>query len=149
MMHHKEIQKGFTLIETLIYLGLFVLIIGGSMVAVYQIIESTNRTNEKVVIQEDADFLLHKLDWAINGVKPTDILVTSDTLTITKPSGNMVFSFDSANANMLLDSEILNSSFVKISQVSGTDIFSKPASDKLVIIFTVNNQRFNATKYLH
>ena len=135
-------KEGFTLIEALIYLALFALIIGGAMVAVYQIIESTNKTNGKVVIQEDVDFLLHKINWALNGA--TSVSVTPTSMTV----NGKVFALN--GTDLELDSKPLNSSLVKIAQVGGVDMFSYDvAAKKLQITFTVNNQRFDETKYLH
>ena len=140
-------QKGFTLIEILLYLGLFSIVIGGGMVAVYQIIQSTNATNDKVVIQEDADFLLRKLDWALTGARPSDISsVTSTSITI----GTLTFSL--SGNNLTLNTAPLNSSFVRIAkaQVSGVDVdIFNLSGNKVQVSFTVNGQRFDESKYLH
>ena len=140
---------GFTLIEVLVYLALFAVIIGGGMVAVYQIIESTNKTNDKVVIQEDANFLLRKLDWALTGAKPSDISnVTATTIRVNKLLvGNL--DFDLSGDNLTLNSNPLNSSFVKVGQATGIDVFANPSSEIVQFTFTVNGQRFDETKYLH
>ena len=49
-------HQGFTLIETIIYLALFSIIIGGGMVSAYQIIQSTNASHEKITVQEETGF---------------------------------------------------------------------------------------------
>lgn len=67
-MNKNIIQSGFTFIETLIYLGLFSIIIGGALVTTYSIISSTSRTEKNIIIQEEANFLLRKIDWALSGV---------------------------------------------------------------------------------
>jgi hypothetical protein len=55
--------KGFTLIETLMYLALFTLIIGGGMLATYQIIESTTASYGHILLQEEGNFILRKIAW--------------------------------------------------------------------------------------
>ena len=75
-------QNGFTLIETIIYLALFAMIIGGGMVAAYQIIEASFAAHNHIALQEEANFLIHKIDWVLTGA--TVINVSSDTLTVTK-----------------------------------------------------------------
>jgi type II secretory pathway pseudopilin PulG len=138
-------SKGFTLIEILVYMGLFAIIIGGGMVAVYQIIESTNKTTEKVIIQEDANFMLRKLDWALTGA--TEVTATPTTLTVTNYETSLVFNL--ASDNMTLNSAQLNSSFVDVAQVSGVNVFTYDSTAKKVdVIFTVNGQRFDQTRYL-
>jgi prepilin-type N-terminal cleavage/methylation domain-containing protein len=55
-------QKGFTLIETLVYLALFTVVMGGGLTAVYGIIESESRSSGQVELAEEANFLLAKID---------------------------------------------------------------------------------------
>lgn len=78
-------KKGFTLIEILIYLGLFSFVVGGLLVFTYRVIEGSGDLQSKVALSEEAIFILRKLDWALSGA--TVISVPSATsLQITKPS---------------------------------------------------------------
>lgn len=133
-------QKGFTLIETLLYLALFGVIIGGGMAATYQVIQSTEATHQKVVIQEEADFLLRKLDWAMGSAMSATATPTSLII------GSLTFRIE--NGNMTLNSDPLNSSFVTVAQVGALPVF-EVIGKKINIIFTVNGQRFDQTTYLH
>jgi type II secretory pathway pseudopilin PulG len=71
MTTHKELQRtkeeGFTIIELLIYLGLFSVIIGGALVGAYQIVESSGRNQSKIVLEQEANFMLKKTEWILNG----------------------------------------------------------------------------------
>lgn len=84
-------NKGFTLIETIIYIALFGLLIGGALVTSYGLIEGTDRSQSKTTIQEEANFVLRKIDWALTGVKDINIPGSewSNTLSVTKygPTG--------------------------------------------------------------
>jgi type II secretory pathway pseudopilin PulG len=62
-------NKGFTLIETLIYLGLFGILIGGAVVAAYSLLEGNGRTQTRALIQEEGNFLIQKMNWALAGIK--------------------------------------------------------------------------------
>lgn len=62
-------QKGFTLIEVLIYLGLFAMLLGGAVVASYSIFESSGRNQTKSMLEEEGDFLLAKINWALSGAQ--------------------------------------------------------------------------------
>ncbi|OGZ68622.1 MAG: hypothetical protein A3D35_01200 [Candidatus Staskawiczbacteria bacterium RIFCSPHIGHO2_02_FULL_34_9] len=77
-------QKGFTLIETLIYIFLFAIIIGGGMIATYNIIESTNASYNHVVLQEEANFIFSKVSWALTGADSVDPIIDPKTLKIKK-----------------------------------------------------------------
>ena len=74
-------DKGFTLLEALIYIALFTLIIGGAMVTVFQIIQGTAANYNHIILQEEANFLLRKINWALSG--ETTII----TPTTSSPSG--------------------------------------------------------------
>ena len=91
-------QGGLTLIETVVYIALFSIIIGGAVVAAYQIFESSGRDRTRVMIQEEGDFLVAKINWALSGVQsitgpanpPLGGACThSDALTVTKWSASV------------------------------------------------------------
>lgn len=75
-------QQGFTLIETLIYIALFTVIMGGVGVMAYVVIESAGRGQTRIDLQEEGDFLLGKLNWALSGA--SSATVTPTTLTVSK-----------------------------------------------------------------
>jgi type II secretory pathway pseudopilin PulG len=62
-------SQGFTLIETLVYLGLFAILIGGAFTAAYAIVESSGRAQTRTMIQEEGDFLIAKITWSLSGVQ--------------------------------------------------------------------------------
>src|SRR4030042_5686193 len=64
-------QAGFTLIESLLYIALFSIIIGGALVAVYQMIESSDAVSAKNIVEMEGSFLLRKIDWALTGISDT------------------------------------------------------------------------------
>ena len=85
---------GFTLIEVIIYLALFAIVFGGAIVAAYNVFESNGRDQAKAMVQEEADFLIAKIDWALSGVKsatlpalpptPPDLSSNGAVLSVTK-----------------------------------------------------------------
>jgi Tfp pilus assembly protein PilE len=60
-------KRGLTLIETIIYIALFSILIGGTFVTSFQIIESTDKVNKKTYTQEEGNFVLRKINWAFTG----------------------------------------------------------------------------------
>jgi len=86
-------KSGFTLIETLLYIVLFSIIIGGGFVAVYQIIAGSRASQTKAIIEAEGNFVLRKIDWALNGssiISPINSL--SNTLEINRQGTTLGFS---------------------------------------------------------
>src|SRR3989344_9023228 len=84
---------GFTLIETLVYLGLFSILIGGALVAAFGIFESNGRNQTKAMVQEEGQFLAAKIDWVLSGVRSVDAPPASSPgslLSVTKYGGGTV-----------------------------------------------------------
>ena len=82
---YKGNQKGFTLIETLIYIALLAFIIGAGVSAAYYIIDSSARGKAEVGTIAEAEFLMRKIDWALTGSTiNTPISGTSNLLSVDK-----------------------------------------------------------------
>jgi len=62
-------SAGFTLIEILVYLVLFAILMCGAVAAAYALFESTDRNQTKVMVQEEGDFFLAKINWALSGTQ--------------------------------------------------------------------------------
>ena len=89
--HHnmKQIRAtapAFTIIEVLVYIGLFGIVIGGAVTAVYQIVESSGRSESKAHLQKEGDFLIGKVEWALSGARAIEApginVSSADSLTI-------------------------------------------------------------------
>ena len=162
MLVIKHKKNGSTLIETLIYLALFSIIIGGVLVSAYQIIEASTQSQENALIQEEGHFLVAKINWALTGA--TNISPTSATVVdITKFgfSDNPITFDGSSDTDLQISTSapssaaILNSNSVKIEGVSFT--YTAPVGERpaqLDATFTVTSkltgqsQVFSTTKYL-
>ena len=89
-------QRGFTLIETLVYLALFSIVIGGLFISAYAFFESIGRNESQARIQQEQDFMIAKIDWALGGVNPSAPNTYGTELHVTK--------YDGANIRMDLSS---------------------------------------------
>ena len=82
-----KVVRGFTLIETLIYIAIYSIIMAGALVSVYAILGSSARNAMKAMVQEEGSFLIGKIDWALTGAQsisqPT-IGASGATLSTTK-----------------------------------------------------------------
>ena len=86
-------KKGFTLIEVIIYIALFSILMGTAFITAYQLIDGSGKLSIKNTIQEEGNFVMRKIDWALTGISNdlTEILnppqvspYTSSTLSIKK-----------------------------------------------------------------
>jgi len=87
-------KKGFTLVEVIIYIALFSLLLGTAFVTAFQLIQGTDILNAKKVNQEEINFVLKKIDWALGGVSsidnPSSLVPYSNRLVVTKYGGNTI-----------------------------------------------------------
>lgn len=113
------LNRGFTLIETLVYIALLGILMGGAMLAVYQLIANVGQVNANIAIEEEANFLLRKVNWALgNGYDTSD--------------------FDLDGDNLEFNGTILNSADVVVSDFD--------SSDPTKITFKLNGRLFETTK---
>lgn len=92
-------NKGFTLLETIIYLGLFSVLMSGALVAVYTLLQSGTQNLNAISIQAEGTFINRKLSWALSGATTVTVpdlhtiiiirpdLGTESHLTITEQNG--------------------------------------------------------------
>ena len=62
-------NKGFTLIETIIYIGLFAILIGGLFLGAFQLTTNTYSLEEDVVLEEEVNFVMKKIDWVLTNME--------------------------------------------------------------------------------
>lgn len=80
---NKQYKKGFTLMETLIYMALFGILMTGAITATYQLLTGGSRIETAVAVQEEGNFINRKINWALIGA--TGVVSGGSTLTITRP----------------------------------------------------------------
>ena len=56
-------MKGFTLIETIVYLALFSIVIGGALAATTLLLEGAGRDSARARVQEEGAFMLSKIAY--------------------------------------------------------------------------------------
>jgi len=80
-------QQGFTLIEILVYLALFTILVGGAVLAAYNVIESNGRNQTLAILQQESNFLTGKVNWALTGISGVNSPLNNSTgsrLSVTK-----------------------------------------------------------------
>ena len=95
-------ESGFTLVETIIYIGLFALIFSGIFVSIFPIFTGAERLTKNVAAEGETAFILAKIDYALsktvtNTNSTSTIPVSADQLTI--KNGTEKFSFTGTSSS--------------------------------------------------
>lgn len=87
-------NRGFTLIEVIIYIALFSLLMGSAFIVAFQLIEGSGDISTKNTLQEEGNFVMRKFNWALTNVDPASPITpsagNSSTLNVTKYDGNEI-----------------------------------------------------------
>ncbi|MDO8443052.1 MAG: hypothetical protein Q7S81_02225 [bacterium] len=151
-------MKGLTLIETIIYTALVFIIISGSLITVFQVLESNNALYNKIITEQEANFLLRKFSWAVSGASSINLPAAGaagSVLSVNKinfSENPLIFDLNASDIRLKRGSNepvILNNQNVKIKSL----IFQRLAAvgntpEAIKINLTVDTQPFSATIYL-
>lgn len=116
-------RRGFTLIETSIYIALFGLLMTGAVVAAYNLLEGSSRAQTRTMLQEEGAFVHGKIEWALRGADtvstPASNAVAA-SLTVSTYDGTTI-TIDRAGTDMRLDEgsapQVLNTSAVGVTKL--------------------------------
>jgi len=149
---------GFTLIETLIYAALISFIIGGSLIVVYQILKTNSNVYNKIIVEQEANFLLQKIRWTMTGVSTINspaVGATSSTLSINKINFSrnpIIIDLNSNNMRMKSSSSqpfVLNSQNVTVQNLVFQHLAASSSIPEAINInLTVSARQFSTTIYL-
>ena len=77
-------QRGFTLIEVVIYIGLFAFIMTGALISVYSVFSTASHNQAKVLVQEEGSFILGKIEWTSSSISSANVSPDGLTLSVIK-----------------------------------------------------------------
>lgn len=154
--------NGFTLLEVIIYMSLFSIMMGGLITITFQLIQSSEKTYMKGVIEEEINFVIKKIDWALvdasNIINPQ--VGSSTELKINKNNfGNnpitfkfnthdpkyryIEYCFNVTNCNPITTKNIKVNS-INFLRINGPDL----ATSGIEIIININDIEISSIKYL-
>jgi len=117
-------RAGVTLIEVLIYITLFVLLIGTLLGVAYQTLASTGQISKNIAFAQEGDFILRKIGWALDGAsavtlgpKPSDVLMarfSGPSAVAFSQNGNFIYLNSGAGAVALNSQNVIASNLVFI-----------------------------------
>lgn len=154
----KNNKKGFTLIELVVYMALFSIMMGGLIIVVFQLIQSSKKLSSKDVAQEEINFVIRKIDWALTDASSVTTSTTTmayDTLNIVSFSGGKkVFRLNNSQRiefcqntiNTCTDFNLITTQNLKILGLSFLKINTTPQG--VTMTLNVNGIITTYTKYL-
>jgi type II secretory pathway pseudopilin PulG len=143
-------NHGFTLLETVLYVSVLSFILASLLGITYQSLESADKISQKITLQQEANFLVRKFEWAINGA--SDAIVSGSDLTITRHASptTVVFKNNSVNKTLDISAEFgqlpLNSQNVLVDNIIFTVGATTPK--QVTLSFNVNGEPFSISKYI-
>ncbi len=142
-------SRGFTLIETIIYLGLFGILIFGIIVTAYNLMATQQITAAKAVAQNEADFLINKIDWLLASSSSVSSPLPNQSthnLILTNSGETLTLSLSDSSIRLTdTHGEVaLNSTNAPVSELN----FTQNANKVFSFEFKINNQIFTSEKYL-
>lgn len=126
--------SGFTLIETIIYLALFGILIGGAVVASANLFESSGRAGTIAMLQEEGDFIDAKIDWVLYGAQA--VTAPASGVDCTSPCTLTAVKWDASSGNPFVMA--LTGSDLTLARSGGTPAILNN-TNTLVTAFSVNH----------
>lgn len=152
-------KKGFTIFETLIYISLLSLLLVGTFISAYSLIESAKNLEGKNTIYSEGNFVLQKLRWVFSNTQsitsPSEANSNSQTLTVVHHDGTTVTMRKNGSLIEISESGPSGTFYPLTTQnVSVSDVnffFIKgfgESGDGVTASITINGIVFSVTKYI-
>ncbi len=152
-MTHLKLKdnKGFTLIEIIIYIGLFSLLLGTAFIASFELINGSNNLSTKNTTQDEGNFVLRKIDWASNNA--LSFSTAGGELTINKydlTSIKIKLGTGVDAGKILINSTgsflPITTDNVNVSNLTFTPTGTTPPG--ITVVATIDGVNFSITKYI-
>lgn len=154
----------------MIYLALFAIIMTGSLAGTYSLLESAGRNQVKAMAQEEGNYLIGKIDWAMTGISAisspgagssgTTLSVTKYDTSVGNPLVIALSGNDLTLSRAGAPAETLNNVNVAITDLTFTHVRGSGTGfvpESISASFTLNattsegfpfTQRFSTVKYV-
>jgi len=138
--------SGFTLLETVVYIALLAILIGGGMVGVFNILEGSGRTRQSMYREQEAYFITRKIDAVISEVEGSgisipqfDVLQTSEAR-ITIDGGTEQITLERGGNTYPLNDMLV--------PVTALNFEKNDASNTLVTTFTLDGVNYSVSNFV-
>jgi len=120
-------EEGFTLIESLLYIGLFAVILTGTIASTYPIFSNTQNSTESVIREGEVAFVVRKINTALFSATDVSVPLSGDEVRVTLHGGEVAWFRDAGGAmEISRDSgsswEELTASRVEMSNLTAVEV---------------------------
>ena len=142
----RELKKseGFTLLETVIYIALLAILIGGGMVGVFNILEGSGRTRQAMYREQEAYFIIRKIDAVLSEATTVDTSVAgvlqTDDVRIDLGGEQIFLERGGGNAIPLNDTLV---------PATALNFDKNDASSTITTTFTLDNHQYSVSNYYY
>lgn len=156
-------NQGFMLIETIIYIGLFAIMIGGLLISASFLMKDFYSNNAELTTEEEMNFVIQKLNWVLNSAKSLTVTEDGHSLHIINPSiysEEIIFKYDEVVKK--IDLKINNEGFLPITTQNVSVLNNNYTPTKFIklessgmaptgisIFLNIDGQSINFIKYLN
>jgi prepilin-type N-terminal cleavage/methylation domain-containing protein len=152
-------KKGFTLMETIIYIALLSIIMSGALITSYQLIDGASSADAKATIQEEGNFVMRKINWALTGLDVTSVpsidttVPCSHTLSVNKIVSSTVYPVNIHLSSGQIEIKENGGSYLPITTVNASTTCLKfgltgTNPQGITATTTINGIDFAITKYI-
>jgi prepilin-type N-terminal cleavage/methylation domain-containing protein len=158
-----KMQKGFTLIELILYMGILVILISALSIIFSQLLDVQLESTAVSNVNQDGKYILAKFVYDVQSLdpaaRPTDAIVspanpgnTTNTLQIRLNSINYTYSINAANNLQIVntntnETNVLNSVDTSVSNLTFTRIGSGDNNDTVRVSYTVTSKTKDQSGY--
>ena len=148
-VHPKKTQKGFTLIELVLYVGILSILVGVMSTMFGQIVEVQLESEATSTVDQDGRYILSKMFYDMKSINTSDVITTpaspgsqTSTLQIRVNSINYTYSLNSGG-NLILTNgstgevNVLNSANSSVTGLTFQRIGAGDTNDTIRVNFTV------------
>lgn len=146
-------MKGFTLIETILYIALFSLLIFGLIDTSYKVLSNLDGYDQTIEGLEDGNFIIGKLDWLLSGAQAIYEPAFNSTSTALRLKNNgHMYMFESSNEEVMyqkdsMDPAPLNNLSIRVTRFVVEHGLSNNEPAWLKVSFAIDSVPFSIVKY--
>lgn len=142
-------NKGFTLLETIMYCALFAVLMSGAIVAVYALMGSSAQTKLDTSIIAEAAFINQKLSWLFSGDFGVTQLSTSSLLVVRADLGvDSPVTISVEDANFIITRHSQQPQPLTGLPFKITDSILEAGTSTVSISYRINGIMFNYQNYI-